>query len=196
MTLSASDWDLYDEHGNRKYLIPEEREAFFEAIPRALDRDKRTFALMLYYSGCRISEALQLTHGRIDYAEMGAVFKTLKRRKTNYRFVPLPEHFLTRLDDVHRILDVQKRASNKLIWNMGRTTAWRVITTTMEAASISGLQATPKGLRHSFVIHHQQLNTPDHMIQKWLGWASRDMMEIYGRAVGKEERNFAEKLWL
>ena len=195
MTFTSSDWDLYDENGNRKYLIPEEREAFFEAIPKVLDRDKRTFALMLYYSGCRISEALQLTHGRIDYSKKGAVFKTLKRRKTIYRFVPLPDQFLTRLDDVHRIKDVQKRSSGKLIWNMGRTTAWRAIASVMEKAEIAGLQATPKGLRHSFVIYHQQLNTPDHMIQNWLGWASRDMMEVYGRAVGKEERNFAKRLW-
>ena len=63
MTFASTEWDLYDEHGNRKYLTPEEREAFFKAIPNALDREKRTFALMLYYSGCRISEALAVTHG-------------------------------------------------------------------------------------------------------------------------------------
>ncbi len=45
------DWDLYDEHGNRKYLIAIERKAFFEsiapALPYAAGRTKRTFALML-----------------------------------------------------------------------------------------------------------------------------------------------------
>ena len=189
------EWDLFDGQGNRKYLTPEEREAYFKAIPKALDRDKRTFALLLYYTGCRISEALAVTHGRIDYAKKGVVFKTLKRRKTIFRFVPLPEHFLTKLDDVHQVEDVQKRQLGKKIWPFSRTTAWRAITDVMEKGEIVGIQATPKGLRHSFVIHHQQLNTPDHIIQRWLGWASRDMMEVYGRAVGKEERNFAEKLW-
>lgn len=190
-----NDWDLYDDQGNRKYLTLEEREAFLQAIPKAVDRDKRTFALLLYYTGCRISEALAVTHGRIDYAQKGVVFQTLKRRKKIFRFVPLPDHFMTRLDDVHHVIDVQKRNSGKEIWEFGRTTAWRAITDVMAKAEVSGIQATPKGLRHSFVIHHQELGTPDHMIQRWLGWASRDMMEVYGRAIGKEERNLASKLW-
>ena len=63
-----NDWDLYDGHGNRKYLIPEEREKYFDAIPEALNREQRTFALMLYYTGCRISEALAVQHSRIDYS--------------------------------------------------------------------------------------------------------------------------------
>jgi hypothetical protein len=33
------------------------------------------------------------------------------------------------------------------------------------------------------------------MIQRWMGWPSRDMIEIYGRAVGEEERTLASKLW-
>lgn len=61
------DWDLYDKQSKRKYLTAEERQRFFEAIPLALDREKRTFALMLYYPGARISEVLALTCGRIDY---------------------------------------------------------------------------------------------------------------------------------
>ncbi|MDG1434753.1 MAG: hypothetical protein P8Q41_12115 [Saprospiraceae bacterium] len=60
---------------------------------------------------------------------------------------------------------------------------------------LCALKVVPKGLRHSFVIHHQGLGTPDHIIQRWMGWASRDMMEVYGRAVGEEERNLASKLW-
>ena len=95
---------------------------------------------------------------------------------------------------MHQVEDVQKRTSGKKIWSISRTTAWRAISQVMDGAGIEGVQATPKGLRHSFVIYHQQENTPDHMIQKWLGWASRDMMEVYGRAVGKEERNFAARL--
>jgi integrase/recombinase XerD len=63
-----NDWDLYDGQGNRKYLISEEREKYFDAIPEVLNREQRTFALMLYYTGCRISEALAVQHNRIDYS--------------------------------------------------------------------------------------------------------------------------------
>lgn len=191
----SHEWDLYDENGNRKYLTLDERELYFTAVPKALERDRRTFALLLYYTGCRISEGLAVTHGRIDYAKKGVVFQTLKRRKKTFRFVPLPAHFLEKLDDVHRVKDLQKDQAKERLWTFGRTTAWRCITGVMSGAGIEGIQATPKGLRHSFVIHHQELGTPDHMIQRWVGWASRDMMEIYGKAVGKEERKLAAKLW-
>lgn len=193
--LSAHEWDLYDDHGNRKYLTLEEREQFFTAIPKALDRDRRTFALLLYYTGCRVSEGLAVTHGRIDYAKKGVVFQTLKRRKKTFRFVPLPGPFLEKLDDVHRVKDFQKGSNRERLWTFGRTTAWRCISNVMAEAGIEGVQATPKGLRHSFVIHHQELATPEHMIQRWMGWASRDMIEVYGKAVGKEERTLAAKLW-
>ena len=59
----------------------------------------------------------------------------------------------------------------------------------MNKAKIKGIHAVSKGLWNSFVIQHQGLITPDHTIQRWLGWASRDMMKVYGRAVGEEERN-------
>lgn len=193
--LNALEWDLYDEDGNRKYLTLGEREQYFTSIPKTLDRDRRTFALLLYYTGCRISEGLAVTHSRIDYAKKGVVFQTLKRRKKTFRFVPLPGHFLEKLDDVHKVKDFQKDQPKEKLWSFGRTTAWRCISNVMDEAGIVGVQATPKGLRHSFVIHHQELGTPEHMIQRWLGWASRDMIEVYGKAVGKEERALAAKLW-
>lgn len=191
------EWDLFDEFGNRKYLTPEERQAYFEAISKALKRERRTFALMLYYTGCRISEALEVTPQRVDYAKKGVVLRSLKRRKTVYRFVPLPDNFLEKLDDVHAVKESQKdkTSSNKPIWNFNRVTGWASIKKVMKKAEIEGIQATPKGLRHSFAIAHQEMGTPEHMIQRWLGWASPAMLSVYGKALGKEERNLARKLW-
>ena len=105
------EWSLYDERGNRKYMTADERAAFFKsispALPHSSGRIKRTFALMLYYSGCRISEGLSVTAKSVDFSERGVVFKTGKKRngKIKYRFVPLPDTFLEKLDDVHRIKD-------------------------------------------------------------------------------------------
>ena len=142
---------------------------------------------------------MAVTHNKIDYGAGGVIFKTLKRRKRVHRFVPLPPAFLAKLDDVHKVRDIQgprrPAKAKEEIWNFGRTTGWRAISAVMAAAGIEGVQATPKGLRHSFVIQHQELGTPEHMIQKWAGWASRDMMEVYGRAVGQEELTLAQRLW-
>lgn len=195
------DWDLFDENGNRKYLTAEERKAFFKAISPALlhasGRIKRTFALMLYYSGCRITEGLNITTKNIDFIKKGVVIKTLKRRskKAVYRFVPLPDTFLEKLDDVHHIKDTVKRHPNKRLWGFGRTTGWSAIKSVMAHASIEGAQATAHGLRHSFVIAHQQIKTPPQLIKQWCGWTSTDMLEVYGRALGAEERELAGGIW-
>ena len=195
------DWDLYDEQGNRKYLTAVERKAFFKSITPALidknKRNKRTFALMLYYTGCRISEGLHITYKNIDYSRHGVVLRTLKRhtKKKIYRFVPLPEDFLIKLDDVHHVKDIIKKTPEERIWTFGRTTGWSTIKSIMEYADIEGAQATAHGLRHSFVIAHQQIKTPPQMIKQWAGWTSTDMLEIYGRALGAEERELAGGIW-
>lgn len=201
--MPNEDFDLFDQEGNRKYLTQEERTRFYDSIDKALskpqDREKRTFALLLYYSGCRISEGLATTYKKVDYSAQGIVFETLKRRKKVHRFVPLPNPFLTKLDDVHRVKDYQAgRAEGKYsdrIWSFGRTTGWKIITKIMAAAEIEGIQASPKGLRHSFAIKHQLLKTPESMTANWLGHADTSMMAIYGRAVGLESREIASKFW-
>jgi integrase len=201
--MPNDDFDLFDQEGNRKYLTQEERSSFYDSIDKALskpqDREKRTFVLLLYYSGCRISEGLATTYKKVDYPAKGVIFETLKRRKKVHRFVPLPESFLTKLDDVHRVKDFQTgRAEGKetdRIWSFGRTTAWKTITKVMATGGITGVQATPKGLRHSFAIKHQLLKTPETMTAQWLGHADTSMMSVYGRAVGLEARDIASKLW-
>jgi integrase len=201
--MPSFDFDIFDAQGNRKYLTLQERQAYLEAIDHALakpeDREKRTYALLLYYTGCRISEGIAVNHNHIDYSNCAVTFRTLKRRKLVYRQVPVPPAFLVKLDDVHHVKDFQasriKSDGNQPIWSFGRTTAWRIITSVMAEAGIQGIQATPKGLRHSFVIQHQALGTQVHMIQNWAGWASSAMMEVYGRALGNEAHQLASKLW-
>lgn len=65
----------------------------------------------------------------------------------------------------------------------------------MAHAGIEGAQAVPHGLRHGFVIAHQQIKTPPHIIQQWAGWQTTEMLEVYARAMGAEERALAEGIW-
>ena len=71
---------LYDDSGKRKYLTPAERETFLKAADEA-EREVRTFCHTLAYTGCRISEALQLTADRVDLKGGVIVFESLKKRK-------------------------------------------------------------------------------------------------------------------
>ncbi len=92
---------LFDHHGNRKYLVSEERRAFIAAARKAPPKVE-TFCLTLAYSGARISEVLALTRERIDPATQAIIFETLKRRRRGvFRAVPVPSDLITRLEQVH-----------------------------------------------------------------------------------------------
>ena len=65
----------------------------------------------------------------------------------------------------------------------------------MDAAGLSGIKATPKGLRHGFGIACNQKEVQLNMAQKWLGHANIKTTAIYSNAVGQEERKVAERLW-
>ena len=163
---------LYDTHGRRKYLTPLERDDFLRAARRA-PADVRTFCETLTYSGCRISEALALSPSRVDLTDGVLIFETLKKRRRGvYRAVPVPPAFLDTLDRVHGIHAARRlpdQGARLYLWGWSRTTAWRRVRDVMAAASISGLPATPKGLRHGFGIKAVASNVPLNMTQRWLG---------------------------
>ena len=163
MTLILAD-------GSRKYLTGAERERV-QAACMSVGREHRAFSLMLYHTGCRISEALNLKRSNIDFGTGHVVFETLKRRKKGtVRAVPLPEEYLRSLDDVY---DLRSGKDLHLpIWSYSRTTGWRIIIQVMSEAGLEGLQASPKGLRHGFAIACIEKNIPLNMIKKWMGDAS------------------------
>ena len=183
---------LRDHHGYRKYLTPREREAFLR-VAEASEGHAATFRLLIAYTGCRISEALELTAGQVDQSEGVIVFRSLKKRRADvFRAVPVPRHFLDRLNQVHHLN--QLTASTRL-WSWSRTTGWARIKEGMTSAGIAGRHACPKGLRHGFGIAATQRGIPLNIVQRWLGHADIAMTAIYADAVGKEERALASRLW-
>jgi len=179
---------LHDRFGYRKYLNVDERDRFYRAVQIVEADVDRCFALILFYTGCRISEALRLTEDQVDLSERCLVFRTLKQRgETKHRAVPVP-------DDLIALLVSLPHGGGKF-FPFGRTTAWGRIKAIMEKADLEGIKATPKGLRHSHAIAALTEQTPLPVIQRWLGHAKIETTSIYCDYVGVEERALAEKLW-
>lgn len=155
--------------------------------------------MTLAYTGCRISEALQLTADRVDLSGKVIVFESLKKRRRGlYRAVPVPAPVLDALDLVHGLREAQRaRDGGKSIqlWPFGRATGWRRVHELMDKAGIDGPQASPKGLRHGFGVAAVQAGIPLNMVQKWLGHAQLSTTAIYADAVGAEEQAIAERMW-
>ena len=67
---------LHDALGRRLYLTPGERAAFLRTA-LGHDRPVRTFCSLLYYTGCRISEALHVTPRQVDFADQVIIVESL-----------------------------------------------------------------------------------------------------------------------
>lgn len=178
---------MFDSHGHRKYLNWQERKAFWHAVSDiAKKAEARAFCLTLFYTGCRISEALELTSERVDLSEKTLVFRTLKRRERVYRVVPIPDELVGLLGTVE---------NGRLIWPVSRTTGYRLVKRCMGRAGVEGVKASPKGLRHSFAVACVTRGVPVTTVQKWMGHARLETTAIYLNVMGEEERSQAAKIW-
>lgn len=180
---------LLDHEGARKYVCGAEWGRFLAAARRR-DRPTETFCRLLAYTGCRLSEALSLTPERLDPETGRVIFRTLKRRRRVFRAVPIPPDLMQAL----KVL-AHGKPSDAPLWGWCRQTGWRRVKSVMDAAGITGPQASPKGLRHGFGIANAENNVPAALTQRWLGHARLETTAIYQHAVGREERVFAQRVW-
>ena len=191
---------LYDIQGNRLYLTPQERDGFLHTASRQ-ERPIRTFCSVMYYTGCRISEALQVTPRRVDFSDQVMVFESLKKGRRNvYRAVPIPPSLLDTLDMVHGLKEIQRRGKkqelDRRLWPWGRTTAWRHVTSVMKQSGImEGPHRVPKGLRHGYAINALNKGVQLNLVSKWMGHSKMETTAIYANAVGEEQQAIAARMW-
>ena len=192
-------FSLWDEQGHRFYLTADERAAFRAAARAHDDRHARTFCHLLLFTGCRISEGLEITPERFDWQDQAVMFRTLKKRgrkkETTYRAVPLPADFMDELDLVHHLKGRGRADQKAPLWAWSRPTAWRRVKAVMTAAGIEGTHASPKGLRHGFGVIHAMNKTPLPTLQRWMGHSDPKTTAIYMQAVGEEARQLAGAAW-
>ena len=180
---------IFDELGRRKYLNLSECRRFVAATSD-LSVERETFCLLIYFTGCRISEALDTKYSSIDSEGTAIIVRTLKkRRRKEYRRIPIPKDLLNRL------LRLPSPSKNKLLFSFSRSTGWRAIKEVMSNANIEGLQATTKGLRHAFGVRCAIEKIPINLIQRWMGHSDPSTTAIYMNIIDDEERQFARKTW-
>ncbi len=181
---------LLDAEGRRKYLNEEERGRFLKSLDQ-LSEPKRLFCLMLFWSGARISEILNIQAFHLNIYEHSVTIATLKQRRKRHRTVPLPSQFVQELN----LYIESENIAHDPIWTFSRRTASRCVKTVMINANILGIQSSAKGLRHSFGVHAVLCGIPLTLIKKWMGHQSLKTTEIYLQVMTKEERIIAQKMW-
>lgn len=186
---------LYSASGHRKYLNADERERFIATAFRWPHPKVASLCLVLAYSGCRISEALNLTEGSIEVRSDRIAIRSLKKRKRTVvvREVPVPPVCMNAIHAAHSLYG---HRPEQRLWGWSRSRAWQLVKAVMKTAGIGpGIHATPKGLRHGFGIHAVRSGVPLNLIQRWLGHASMTTTAIYLQAMGAEEHDIAVRMW-
>ena len=199
---------LWDGEGRRLYLSADERARFLNAAAHE-GREDRVYCHVLHYTGCRPSEALELTPRRIQLVESDIVFRTLKKRahdragrekKPQYRAVPVPLRLIEDLDLVFDLRRLQRTGAvlDAPLWTQHRATIWRMVKRVMARAGIEGPQASPKGLRHGFGIAMLAgaKPLPLNILRDLMGHADMKTTEIYLQAIGTEKRAMVMQAWL
>lgn len=193
-----SEMRLYDRAKRRLYVNAEERERFLNAA-REQPPERATFALTLLYTGCRISEALELSPASIQMSARLITFRTLKKRgKLVMRELPIPAELAALIEATHRLGDDLE--PDRFLWRhrgkrLTRAVAYRWIKAVMAKAGIEGAQGCPKGLRHGYGVHAIRCGVPLNMLSKWMGHAALSTTAIYANASGREEQEIAERMW-
>ena len=192
----------YDPQGNRKYLTLSERRRFVAAADSVASPAVRTFCLTLLHTGARLSEVLALTSRQIDSEAGVVIIRSLKKRRHSgshpvYRAVPVPGVLLRELMAVHGIVAARQATElgNGRLWTWCRTTAWKRVKEVMQVAEITGVQASPKGLRHGFAVGALVAGVPDTTVMRWLGHTRLETTMIYTDAIGAEARTIAQRMW-
>jgi len=182
---SFTPMSLYDQRGNRKYLNTSERRLFYNAVVQHQDEQRSLFFLLLFLTGMRISEALNITALSFDFEDKLVVVKCLKKRdKVIYRRIPLPPDYLKSIKSF-----IEYSNTEQYLWHWSRRTAARYIKKLMLSCNITGTKACAKGLRHSFAVHCVTCNIPITLLQKWMGHSHISTTSIYLDIVGAEFGN-------
>lgn len=179
----------YDREGRRKYLTRGEGQKFLKQVVQQ-PKQNALFCLMLYYTGCRISEALNLRRTDLDSVTNVIRIQSLKKRtRREIRRIPVPEFLAAELRDPVLSNEGQR------LWPFSRTKGWRIIKGVMRDAGITGIHATAKGLRHGFGVRGALEQIPVSLIQSWMGHADSATTAIYLAVQDEEERALIERTW-
>ena len=188
---------LYNDAGERLYINGLERRRLLRVV-RQMPLRQKALCQTLIYTGCRISEALELVPDRIDPMLRSITFRSLKKRdRLEMRDVPVPRGLIRVLVE---LIEETGCDAGQPLWREGqrplsRSTAYRWVKSAMVQAGIEGPQACPKGLRHGFGVHAVQYGVQLNMVQKWMGHASMSTTALYTNAMGPEERAIARRMW-
>lgn len=171
-----------------RFLTREEVERLLAAAERVLDLHKYLAIRMLYVTGMRVSELIELRWGDVDLNRKRA----LVRGKTGERYVLFDRETAKLLLKWKKITRHAERSARVFgVVNPNTVRDWL-----RKASREAGMgKVTPHMLRHSFATHLIQAGVHERMVQALLGHASIQSTMIYTHIRDEDLRKAHKKLF-
>ena len=142
---------------------------------------------LLYGTGARISELIDLNLDDVSTLSKDLPILRLKGKGDKERLVPVGSHALTALDRYlvrsRPVLSGKSTSSSALFLNargtkLSRQSAWMILQSAAQRADLAG-KVSPHTMRHSFATHLLENGADVRVVQELLGHASVTTTQIY-----------------
>ena len=184
------------------YLSIEELRHIFQQPDQSTSQGLKDLALLtlLYDSGCRVQELIDLTWIDLRFEKPATVALTGKGRKT--RIVPLMPDTASIMSSYARSKTIAKRSENVFLNQSGNKLSRSGVEYVIEKytkmaeesmCSIKEKKVTPHVFRHSKGMHLTQADVNIIYIRDLLGHSSVQVTEVYARADSRSKRDALEK---
>ncbi len=191
----------------KQYITEEQAVAAIAAT--SFLRDEILISL-LWYTGARISEILNLTIGQVDFIEGCVTIKALKMRGAtdHYRSIPIPEELLKKIftfinSDGHQGGEYLFTYTGKQ--PLSRQAAWTIVRDACVAAGVTkfgdkkiskrGFGPHPHIFRHGFAMNWLKKGGKPEQLQEILGHRSYDTTRSYQRFTPADLRESYNKVF-
>lgn len=146
---------------------------------------------LLWQTGARISEILNLKVKDIDFQSRTIRLTTLKQKSKPQRAIPMQGKLLGSMSSY-----VIGKSFNRydLLFNITRQRAYQIVTEAVLQAGFDKERAHPHIFRHSFAVYAVLSGVPILVIKNWLGHSNIQNTLIYMQVLSSDTRQFYESL--
>jgi integrase len=178
-----------------KYFLPDEIHAILGSVKGINVRRDHLIINMLWQTGARISELLQIRPRDIDSYAKGIKIITLKQKakgpKFYERLIPVEQLLLEEFEEYLRINNLVSTDSD-ILFRLSRQRVSDMIIRTCRRAGIDRQRAHPHTFRHSFAINLVRNRVPAYTIQQLMGHADPASTYVYAQVLASDARPFLE----
>jgi len=188
------------------YLEPEQVERLIAAAPNPREA---LLVRLLWRSGIRVSELINIRVQDIDFEGRAILIKIQKQRKRDgktverRRLVPIDQGSLDMIKQYlawraqfpyegDLLFPITRQRVNQLFWRLGRRAG---ITTVGDPTISQHTKLHPHVLRHSFAIHCVKRGMTTERLQKILGHSSPTTTSVYLQYSLKDLHESYDEIW-